>query len=511
MDLLWNGGIGTYVKAAGETDAEVGDRSNDRVRLNAAQLRCRVIGEGGNLGLTQAARIEYALAGGRVNADFVDNAGGVNTSDHEVNLKILLGSALDAGLLDVAARDQLLASCAEEVVESILQDNRSQTLAISVAEHQAPFLLDRHEHVIGNLELLTGLDRARENLPTTQDIAQRRARGIGLVRPEIAVLLAHAKNLTRGVIADSEMATDTSMLDVLFGYFPARLRERFADQIRGHPLAREIIATRVANDLLNRVGPGFMYRVEDRTGSTVAQAVRACVVVRDVFGLEQVWDQVEPLPPVVATPVRHGLEDTFEHNVCWLLRRRPEVVDIGTERDYLSPNVRRLRRWLEQQRGEPAGTNLRAQVRALVAQGVSEELARICCAIGLLLPALDLASTAMQEGCDVTDLAEQYFVVGERLELGWMAEMLPVGPADSHWEQLAKAALRDEMCALQVTLAADSLRAGGADPWFSRNTQVLDRAHASYTDLATAGGSDAAVLAVGVQVLRDIAHAATGH
>jgi len=508
VDLLWVGGVGTFVRGSTESDIDVGDRSNNKVRVAASELRCRVVGEGGNLGLTQAARIEYAESGGRVNADFIDNAGGVNLSDREVNLKILLRGPVDAKQLGGHERDQILDSCTADVVDAVVADIRLQTLAISVAEADAPLLIDRHEQVMSLLEQVAGLDRDRERLPRPEEIADRRSNAKGLVRPEIALLLAHAKNLSHALLLASDLPSDPSLQDVLYGYFPAPVRRKFARQIREHILARDIIATRLANDLVNEVGPGFIYRLQDRTGADAPQAIRAYLVVRDLLGLSELWQGLGVLPLALMMPVRRALERTLEHNMCWLLRRRASTIDIDLERRSLRPTMQRMLSSALPLLPGPIDAGFEQALQALSERGVGADLVRAWSAVGRLVPALDLASTATELDCDVSVLAEHYVQLGDVMQWNWPTAL--VRASDSHWTQMAQLALRDEMMALQTVLAGDALRTGGVDEWVRVNAPVLKRASESYADLVNAETADIAVTAIRAQVMRDVAQAVTG-
>ena len=510
VDLLWNGGIGTYVRASHEADAEVSDRGNDRVRVTADQLRCRVVGEGGNLGLTQAARIEYALAGGRVNADFIDNAAGVNTSDREVNIKILLRAAEEAGTIDRTTRDRALERCAPEVVREVLADCERQTLAISVAEGYGVGALDRHDQVIRNLEA-HGLDRRREHLPDAEEIERRRAEGRGLTRPEIAVILAHAKNLTHELLLAGDVPDDAALSPGLGNYFPEALRTGHAPHVPGHQLAREIIATRLANELIDRVGPGFVYRIEDRTGAATDEAVRAILVVKELLGLDELWDGLSPYPVAPTIPVRQALERALEYNASWLVRRRNTVGGIDREvAKFLKP-VSELHRAVAARPAVDLGSPLGRALGHLTELGAPSELLTGCRAVAGMQAALALASAADERGLDVVELERVYPRIGETAGLAWLYATIPTTSADLHWVQLAKSALRDELASLTVGLAADVLTAGGLSIWKARHRNALARARAAYAGLAgsSAAGADVdvAMLTVGVQVLRDLRHA----
>ncbi|MEX3649104.1 NAD-glutamate dehydrogenase domain-containing protein [Mycolicibacterium porcinum] len=318
VDLLWNGGVGTYVRADGETNADARDKANDRVRVTASQLRCTVIGEGGNLGLTQQARIGFALAGGRINADFIDNAAGVATSDLEVNIKI----ALDSGDIGTAQRNALLAEATDEVAARVLADNAEAILAISMAAAEADSLLDRHIRLITNLRDEAGVDPQVEGLPAGPELARRRSMGLGLTRPEIAVLLAQSKNLVTQELLASEIPDHEAFTDRLIDYFPAGIAEQARAEISRHPLRREIVATSVAGELINRVGPGTIYRMQERLAVTTPQVAQAYATVRDILDLDALWeaelagnsDETQRIQALLQ------VRELVEHLTSWVLR-----------------------------------------------------------------------------------------------------------------------------------------------------------------------------------------------
>jgi glutamate dehydrogenase len=438
VDLLWNGGIGTYVKASTESDADVGDRAGDAVRVDADTLRCRVIGEGGNLGLTQRARIEFVRGGGRCNTDFIDNAAGVDTSDREVNLKILLDGAVADGELDRDDRDELLRSLTDEVAAAVLTDTARQIRAISVSVSQAPFLLDRHARLIHNLEEQAGLDRAVEHLPTEADIERRRARGEGLTRPEVAVLLAYSKNLVRAELLAANLPDDPT--EVAAAYFPRAVRERFGQRISRHPLVREIAATTLASDLIDRVGPGFLYRLEERTGAGTPAAARAFATVQEVFDLP--WSAADGLAPAPEQAVLQELQALAEHAAEALLRRGTISSAAGK---YRTP-VRELATALA---GHP---HTLARRDKLIGSGVQNELAARVAVLAGLTHALDLIDASVDLGTPVTQVAAYHEAVGDRLDLPWLIEQLPPQATDTHWEHAAKAALREEITEQWVLL-----------------------------------------------------------
>jgi glutamate dehydrogenase len=428
VDLLWNGGIGTYVKASAESNADAADPANDSVRVDADMLRAAVVGEGGNLGFTQRARIEYALRGGRINADFIDNATGVATSDREVNLKIAVDAAVAAGELPAAERNSLLARVQDEIAESVLADASAQTLAISLAEVHAPFLLGRHERLIENLERDAGLSRSAEVLPTAAELTARHRAGQGLVRPEIAVLLAQSKNLVVTELLASPVLDDAVFDGVLADYFPAPIRERVPQQISGHRLAREIVAVLVAGDMIDRVGPGLIHRLEERLGVGTPDITSAYAVVRQVFDIDRLWDQVLALPGAshrTRLKLHFGIQDLIERTTSWLLRHRTADTDACASIERFTDPVRELATALPRLTGAPA-------------QDLST--------LRILAQAFALEDTARTHGLPITQVAETYREFGKVIGLDWLSERFSVGPTGTaYWETMAAAVLVDNL------------------------------------------------------------------
>ena len=339
VDLLWNGGIGTYVRSATESDSAAQDPANDQVRITAAELRCAVVGEGGNLGFTQQARIDFASAGGRINADFIDNAAGVATSDIEVNLKI----ALDAGDFAADERNALLASVTDDVARRVLDATANQTLAISLAAEQAGYLLERHVRLIGNLEAAGGIDPTVEGLPSPGELKRRAANGGGLTRPEIAIVLAQSKNLVCQELIASTVPDDPANAARLVDYFPPAVAAAAPELIAAHPLRREIVATAVADELLNRIGPGTIFRLQERLGATTAEVASSYGVVREVLGLDEVWADVLARDVSEDHRIQELLEirELVEHLTSWLLRRNRDTAAAGSV-DPFAMSVRQL-------------------------------------------------------------------------------------------------------------------------------------------------------------------------
>ena len=326
VDLLWNGGIGTYVKSTAESHADAGDKANDVVRVNGRQLRCKVVGEGGNLGLTQRGRIEYALAGGHIATDFLDNSAGVDCSDHEVNIKILLDRVVAAGEMDRTQRDELLAEMTDEVAELVLRDNYEQATALGNARSQSRSLLPVHKRLIGELEKRGQLDRTLEDLPNDEELDSRVELGIGLTGPEFAVLLAYVKIVLKHEILDSELPDEAWTEGVLVDYFPTPLRERFADAMTEHPLRREVVTTQLVNEAVNRGGTSFFHRASEETGASAADVLRASIVVREVYGLNDLHRAVESLdnqvPTESQTAVYLEMRRLLDRAVRWMVSNR---------------------------------------------------------------------------------------------------------------------------------------------------------------------------------------------
>ena len=347
VDLLWNGGIGTYVKASSESNADVGDRSNDAVRIDATRLRARVVGEGGNLGFTQAARIEYSLGGGLMNTDFIDNSAGVDTSDHEVNIKILLADAIRDGAIPASGRHELLNEMTDEVASLVLRHNYGQNMALAVARAQAPSLLHVHARYLRKLIRDKRLNAEQDELPNEREIAERRSSGGGLTNPELALLLAHTKISAAEDVLASSLPDDPYLRRVLDAYFPAPMRARFADRMDAHPLRREIITTSAVNEMIDTSGITFLFRLNEETGASVPDLTRAWMVAREVFDMSAFWHQVEDLAGRVGIAAQITLllegRKLTERAARWLLHNRRPPFDLQATVGFFADGVRTVR------------------------------------------------------------------------------------------------------------------------------------------------------------------------
>jgi glutamate dehydrogenase len=519
VDLLWNGGIGTYVKARAEGHAAVGDKANDAVRVDGAELRCQIVGEGGNLGLTQLARVEYAGRGGRVNTDAIDNSAGVDTSDHEVNLKILLDPAVRSGDLSIAARNELLAEVQDEVADLVLIDNYGQNLQLGAAESGAAESLDRHAALIGFLEREGYLQRAQEFLPDEVELAARRAAGRGLARPELCVLLAHSKRSLRDDLENSDVPDDPYLHEELAGYFPAPVRERFRDRLAAHPLRREIVTTCLINDLVDHVGAGFVHRLEERTGASTADAVRAYVICRNVFGLPALWASLRrtgtQFPPDAERLVLESTAGLLEHSAAWLLRNRRLALDLAVEVDAFRQPVTRLARSLPEVLDEASRTVLDERTGRLVSAGVAPDTAAGAALLGPLAAAFDLVEIARLAGREPLEAATVYYAIGRRLKLDDVRARIYAARVDSHWTSIAQAGLLDDLVAQQRRLATAALRrmppgvavVDAVDRWTGQHP-ALPRWEELLREPRRVPGVRLAPAVVAVQTLRDLATSA---
>ncbi|MEV4389859.1 NAD-glutamate dehydrogenase domain-containing protein, partial [Micromonospora sp. NPDC049580] len=459
VDLFWNGGIGTYVKASTQTNAEVGDKSNDAIRVDGRSLRCRVAGEGGNLGWTQLGRIEYALTGGRIYTDFIDNAAGVDTSDHEVNIKILLNTAVADGELTTAERDELLAGMTDEVAELVLRDNYDQARAINNAQAQAASLLPVHRRMINELERSGGLDRALEALPPDEELAVRSESG--LTAPEFAVLLAYVKIVLEREILTEGLADEEWTTEVLVNYFPTPMRERFADRMGRHRLRRDIVTTVLVNEAINRGGISFVFRVVEETAASAADVIRAYVVVSEVFGLRNLWDAVEALDnkvaPELQTSVYLDTRRLLDRAVRWLVTNRRSPIDVPTEISRLRDGVARLLPGLEELFYGGERQAIEAHIDSMTDRGLPRELAEQATRLMYSFGLLDVVETATRSGRDVSEVASVYFVLSDLFRVDSLLSKISLLPREDRWQTLARMALRYDLYAALAALTAEVL------------------------------------------------------
>lgn len=520
VDLLWNGGIGTYVKASSETHADADDRANDNLRVNAAELRCKVIGEGGNLGLTQRARIEFAQRGGKVLTDAIDNSAGVNCSDHEVNIKILLNQIVANGDMTEKQRNKLLAEMTDEVAELVLRQNYLQPQAISITASIAVDLLGEHVRVMRSLERAGKLDRAMELLPTDEMIAEMEADGKGLTSPELAVLLAYSKMNLFTDLVESDVPEDPYLQTELLAYFPQPLQQNFADMIDVHPLRREIIATYITNSVLNRMGSAYVIRLEEDSGETAPDIARAYSAARAIFDARALWEQIEALDNQIAASVQTEMHlesrNLLERASQWLLRNRRSPLDISTVLDHFKSGVDELAGVLPDLLLNEQLEQFQQSVQKLTEKGVPEDLAQQVTSLPALYAALDIAEVAHNNDLSVLEVAKVYFALADRLELSWLRHSVTSLPVATHWQRRARAALHNSLDDLGRALTAEVIRSDteGADVeqrldnWLESNQSVVQRSLSMFEDFRSGGQApDLAMLSVALRETTNLVQA----
>ncbi|MEM7025789.1 MAG: NAD-glutamate dehydrogenase domain-containing protein, partial [Pseudomonadota bacterium] len=464
VELFWNGGIGTYVKAAEERQAEAFDRANDPVRVNAEDLRCLIVGEGGNLGLTQKGRIAFARKGGRINTDSIDNSAGVDCSDHEVNIKILLGAVVGSGDMTGKQRDQLLAEMTDEVGDLVLRNNILQAQAISLAESRPQEMLDSQASFIRRLEASDRLNRALEMLPDEEEMAQRRQLGQGLFRPEIAVLVSYAKMTLKEELIASTLPDEPYLLDKLVKYFPRVLRKRFPNQIANHRLRREITATLVANSMVNRGLGEFVSELGEHTGRSADEIARAYIVARDAFSLVPLYGQLEMLGGKIGSDQEIILLDQAREALArgakWFLRNLPAPIDVRTGVERFGPGVARVLGQLDDVLAEAQKHAFDESVERHLTQGIEDDLARSLAALPHMFPACEVVAVADQVGIEVLEAGAIYFALDAGLHLGHLRDLLQSSTPRTPWERLALAGLFDDVVEEQRRLTIQALTRG---------------------------------------------------
>jgi glutamate dehydrogenase len=514
-DLLWFGGIGCFVRAGRERAGEIGDRVNASVRVPASEIRCRVIGEGANLALTQAARIEFAAAGGKINSDAVDNSAGVNCSDHEVNIKIALSKAVAGGTLSLTDRNTLLHRMTDEVAALVLRDNYLQSQAISIEAAQAPERLDSHARLMRSMERDGQLDRIVEGLPDEDEIDARASAGQGLTRPEIALLLAHAKMALYESLLDSDVPEDTLLDDDLALYFPAPLRGEHMAGIEGHRLRREIISSSIANSLVNRAGIFFVSEMAEERACGQGDVARAYVAARRINQLCRNWRAIEALDNRISSVVQLDMFAEFHrvlvHHTSWLLRNRPRPLDISRAIDDLGAGVGELEGQIESVLSPIGLAHLGSRQAKFGKNGVADKLARLVASVDAMIPACDIVEVSRQAALPADKTAAVYFQLGARFGLEWLRDDAAPLLAGDHWQQRAVAAIIEDLFSQQRALCRTVLSDGAhlspedaVENWVSENQEIFERAVLLFDDLKSAGPLDLAKLALANRHMREL-------
>ncbi|NGN68316.1 NAD-glutamate dehydrogenase [Streptomyces sp. A7024] len=522
VDLLWNGGIGTYVKSSVENNLDVGDKANDAIRVDGQDVRAQIIGEGGNLGATQLGRIEFARSGGpdgvggKVNTDAIDNSAGVDTSDHEVNIKILLNAVVADGDMTVKQRNRLLAEMTDEVGALVLRNNYAQNTALGNAISQSPSLMHAHQRLMRKLSKEGRLNRSLEFLPNDKQVRDRLSNGQGLTQPELAVLLAYNKITMTEELIGTELPDDPYLEHLLFSYFPEPLRERFPDQIKTHALRREIITTVLVNETINTGGTTFLHRLKEETGASTEEVVRAHTAAREIFRLGDFWDAVEALDNVVAadvqTRVRLHSRRLVERGTRWLLNNRPQPLQVAETIEFFRDRVAEVWATLPK---PLQGADLEWYQRILgelQAGGVPEELALRVAGFSAAFPILDVVAVADRTEKDPMDVAEVYYDLGDRVHISQLMDRVIELPRADRWQSMARASIREDLYAAHALLTADVLSAGGADStpeqrfkaWEEKNATILGRARATLDEIQSSDSFDLANLSVAMRTMRTL-------
>jgi glutamate dehydrogenase len=513
VDLLWNGGIGTYVKASTESHTDVGDRANDNVRVNANQMRCKVVGEGGNLGLTQRARIEYSLNGGQINTDFIDNSAGVDSSDREVNIKILLGAAEQTGRMTRKQRNKLLVDMTEDVANFVLRNNYLQSQSISMMEARARERLDEAARLIINLEKSGLLDRDLEFLPDEVEIDDRRQRKQGLTRPELAVILSYAKIDLYNGLDGSGQALDDFLTTDPQRYFPPVLRRRYQDLIPDHRLSRQILATLIANNIVNRMGPTFLKRVQVDTGADTVTIARAYVVAREVCHAREIWHTIEALdnkiPATIQQEMMFDVSRILRHACLWLIERYGDDLDIVEAVGHLKQGMATI---YSRAGRIVSGAGKERQQKAAedyIRNGVPEKLAKQMAALILTRGGLDISDLAILHNKDNAETAKVYGALSDRLGIIWMTRCVEDLEVEGRWQAIARSNLRDEFYRIRREIVINLLsgRRRGTpleifERWMERNSAAVRKFDTILAEMRLRNDIDFATLSVAAQELR---------
>jgi glutamate dehydrogenase len=507
VDLLWFGGIGTYVKASSQTHAEVGDAANDALRAEGAQIRAKVIGEGANLACTQAGRIEYALigaggAGGAINTDFIDNSAGVDCSDHEVNIKIALAAAKRSGRLSEPARVKLLAQMTDEVAAQVLEDNRLQALALSLAEERGAHAVPAQARLIDTLEAAGQLDRRTEGLAESSVLVRRGSDGAGLTRPELAVLLASTKLALQEAIEDSALPDDPGLESELIEAFPAPMQRRFKPEILGHPLRREILATKIANRLVNRLGMVNPFELAEEEGVGLAEIAAAFVAVERLFALGAIWRQIDEVavPEAARLLLFRRVAEAARSHMADALRIEGPLIEPTALVKRLRPAITRLASQAHRLLSGAARVHSGLLREELITAGAALDLAEGVGTLFDLGGAVGLASLAVGRDIDPVLLTQAYVVLGERLGLDWaQAAATELTPSDP-WERLLVAGLARDLSQMRLDflrrrLGKRALPGEGVEAWLAAQASEVARFRATIARAQAARAVTPAMLA----------------
>lgn len=517
-DLFWNGGIGTFVKATAETDTDVGDRNNDNIRINANEFRVKVVGEGGNLGLTQLARIEYALNGGTLNTDAIDNSAGVNCSDTEVNIKILVDDIVASGDMTAKQRNNLLSEMTDEVAEIVLDSNKRQNEAISIALSRASQDIEMHYRLIHQLEKNKQLDRHIEFIPSEEEVLQRRTKNFGLTRPEISVILAYTKILLKEELLQSDLPEEPYMLLMLEKAFPKRLASDYSNYMHKHQLKREIICTQLSNLVIDDMGINFIHRLKDETGSSSVEIVKSYIVSKEIFNISGLRETIYNLPPSVKSNIKYSmlieLNRLIRRASRWFLKNRRSGIDVEETIETFKEPIKLVSQEIGNIIKKISLTHAQDAYDMYVNSGVDHEVATKVSSMGTLFSALDVVEAAVTSGMDVSDVANVYYVLGKELKLDWFRELIKQQGISNHWDSLARAAFRDDVDKQQRNLTVTILSSKVEDDneldalvvnWLKEHSKLFDR-WGHFVEELSSSKSSFTMFAVALRELLDLSH-----
>ncbi|MCF4009729.1 NAD-glutamate dehydrogenase [Rheinheimera sp. UJ63] len=513
VDLIWNGGIGTYLKATNESHAEVGDRGSEALRVNGRDLKAKIFGEGGNLGATQRGRIEFANNGGRINTDFVDNVGGVTCSDNEVNIKILLNALVTGGDLTIKQRNKLLNEMTDDVAAIVIKDCYRQTQSISLSSLLGSEQIKEYTRFIHALEKDGKLNRELEFLPSDDDLADRMAKGMGLTRPELAILTAYGKMVLKERLVTPDISDNAYFQQLLSGAFPKVLQTKFAEQISQHPLKAEIIATKLANMLVNEMGPNFVQRMFEETGASVSEVAICYAIVRELFDVGSHWKQLELLDNKIAADLQSRvlfqLRRTIRRATRWFVRHRDKSLDIKQTIAFFQPAYNDLVRDLSKYVAEREMQELSEKSKVLTEQGIPAEIARYLTQLSTVFSVMDIAQVADNQQLPLAMVSEIYFKLGDKLELHWFLEQITRQPVANHWQALARASYREELDWQQRGLTAVVVKNCGnacdtneiIDHWLAQHHSLVERWRSMLAEFKTTQSHEFAKFSVAMREL----------
>jgi len=519
VDLIWNGGIGTYVKSSAETHADAGDKASDQLRINGSELRAKVVGEGGNLGMTQRGRIEYALNGGACNTDFIDNAGGVDCSDHEVNIKILLDDLVEQGDLTVKQRNQLLVEMTEDVARLVLTNNRKQTLAISIAQAEALARGAEYRRFMHWLQAQGRLNRTLEFLPDDEQLVERQSAGKGLTRPELAVLISYAKAVLKEDLSKTHLAEDEFIGQFRERAFPPQIRERFASAMGSHRLGREIVATQVANDMINTMGITFAQRLVESTGATVGDIAKAYVIAREIYALDRFYRELveaqELLDYQQLLELILAMMRKIRRATRWFLRNRRGQLQAQAEIDIFGPAMRSIEQNFSGLLDEQQLETWQARVAQLQEQGLPEHLIYVATAPADLYSGLSVVEVARLANYPLDSTAQLYFALGNHLNLPWFYNQISGLSVENNWHAMARetflsdleSQLRNLTGALAKYLPHFSDHGALLERWSQQQNLLISRWSLMVSELQSNRSADFAIFSVALRDLLDLVQA----